>query len=91
MFASLILAASLLAQAPTPVHFVSSPPRSSAHAARAPRSTSRSYRGSVSKSRGYYRGPSQPSGNFTSGLGSSHKGGHYQNYNTGNRYQKQPR
>ena len=52
------------------------------------RSTSRSYSGSRSPSRGYYRGPRQPSGSYSGGSGSSHKGGTYKNTYTGNRYQK---
>jgi hypothetical protein len=41
-----------------------------------------------SSSRGYYRGPRQPAGTYMNGVGSSHKGGHYTNPYTGNRYQK---
>ena len=50
-------------------------------------SSSRSHSSGPS-SRGYYRGPARPSGSYSGGKGSSHKGGSYRNAPTGNHYQK---
>jgi hypothetical protein len=40
-----------------------------------------------SRSSGYYYGPRQPPGRYVGGQGSAHRGGHYENPYTGDRYQ----